>query len=204
MAAVVSIINLKGGVGKSTLTMILAEYLAFRFHQKVLLIDMDAQANLSYIMVPYRWIEVQEREKHRTLYDFFQSALSGQPRPLADFVARPPLMVSNINNPFIMALNRPTETIDMVISTPSVAQLEEDLLKLWEANKPMPANLRFALKESLGEVQDQYDVILIGTSANLLAMSAIAPTRSCPWIKKAVLGPTSLIPVLRAAARKRR
>ena len=53
MAAVVSIINLKGGVGKSTLAMIIAEYLCFHYNQRVLLIDMDAQANLSYIMVPY-------------------------------------------------------------------------------------------------------------------------------------------------------
>lgn len=41
-AKVVSIINLKGGVGKSTLTMLLGEYLAFRHSQRVLLIDMDA------------------------------------------------------------------------------------------------------------------------------------------------------------------
>ncbi len=54
MAVVVSIINLKGGVGKSTLAMIMAEYLCFYYERKVLIIDMDAQANLSYIMVPYR------------------------------------------------------------------------------------------------------------------------------------------------------
>ena len=132
MAVVVSIINLKGGVGKSTLTMILAEYLTFRFDKSVLLIDMDAQANLSYIMVPCRWIEAQERN-HKTIYHFLQSALSGQPHPLADFVARPPLIVSNINRQFVVDLNRSRETLDVVISTPSVAQLEEDLLKLWEA-----------------------------------------------------------------------
>lgn len=36
MAIVVSVINLKGGVGKSTLAMILAEYLAFDSRKKVL------------------------------------------------------------------------------------------------------------------------------------------------------------------------
>ena len=50
-AITVSIINLKGGVGKSTLTMLLGEFLAFRHSQNVLLVDMDAQANLSYCMV---------------------------------------------------------------------------------------------------------------------------------------------------------
>jgi chromosome partitioning protein len=52
MACVVSIINLKGGVGKSTLAMLIAEYLVFKFFKKVLLIDMDAQGNLTYCMVP--------------------------------------------------------------------------------------------------------------------------------------------------------
>jgi len=130
MAVVVSIINLKGGVGKSTLAMILSEYLTFRFGKRVLLIDMDAQANLSYIMVPYRWIRQQE-DNHRTIYHFFKSALSGQLGAFSDFVARPPLIVSNIARNFDAALNRSRETLDMVISTPGVAQLDEDLLKLW-------------------------------------------------------------------------
>ena len=68
MAAVtVSIINLKGGVGKSTLTMLIGEFLAFRHSKNVLLIDMDAQANLSYCMVADHQIERQNRE-HRTAY----------------------------------------------------------------------------------------------------------------------------------------
>lgn len=191
MAVVISVINLKGGVGKSTLTMILAEYLTFRFSKRVLLIDMDAQANLSYIMVPYRWIEAQE-QNHKTIYHFFQSAISSQPGSIADFVARPPLIVSNINRQFDSALNRSRETLDMVISTPSVAQLEEDLLKLWEAQKRMPANLRFALKEGLDQMQDQYDVVLIDcppglslfTSTALIASSFLfrrSFQNPCPW-----------------------
>lgn len=96
MNVVVSIINLKGGVGKSTLAMMISEYLAFRFGKRVLLIDMDAQANLSYLMAPSRYIRTQEDNK-RTIYHFFKSALSGAPRSLDQFVARPPLSVSNIN-----------------------------------------------------------------------------------------------------------
>ena len=129
MAAVVSIINLKGGVGKSTLAMIFPEYLAFRFNKRVLLIDMDAQANLSYIMIPSSQIGVQERN-HTTLYHFFESILSGQPRPLGDFVAHPPLIVSNIARNFDVSINRSRETLDMVISTPEVAQLDQRLLDM--------------------------------------------------------------------------
>ena len=59
-ATTVSIINLKGGVGKSTLTMMLGEYLSFAHKKNVLLIYMDAQANLSYCMVPTSQIPTQE------------------------------------------------------------------------------------------------------------------------------------------------
>lgn len=64
-AAVVSIINLKGGVGKSTLAMLLGEYLAFRHGQRVLLIDMDAQGNLSYCMIPEAQIAIQRTNSGR-------------------------------------------------------------------------------------------------------------------------------------------
>ena len=202
MAVTVSIINLKGGVGKSTLTMTLAEYLSFRFGKRVLLIDMDAQANLSYIMVPYRWIETQEKNQ-KTIYHFFQSSLSGQRRPIADFVARPPLMVSNINRVFRTDLNRSEQTLDMVISTPSVAQLEEDLLKLWEAKKPMPANLRSALEEGLNQVQDQYDVVLIDCPPGLSLFTSTALIASDFFVSPIIPEPLSLEGVRLAQDRAR-
>ncbi|MBW8003321.1 MAG: ParA family protein [Planctomycetes bacterium] len=78
MAAVtVSIINLKGGVGKSTLAMILGEFLVFRYGKRVLLVDMDAQGNLSYCMVPAAHIETQAGQG-RTIYHILKLALKGQ------------------------------------------------------------------------------------------------------------------------------
>lgn len=191
MAVVVSIINLKGGVGKSTLAMILSEYLAFRFDKKVLLIDMDAQANLSYIMVPLHQITSQE-VNHRTIYHFFKSAISGQLGAFGDFVAHPPLIVSNINRNFSVELNRSRETLDMVISTPTVAQLDEELLKLWEEGKPMPQNLRYALKEGLDRVQEGYDVVLIDCPPGLSLFSSTALIASDFFVSPIIPEPLSL------------
>lgn len=51
MPKVVSMINWKGGVGKTTMTLHLAAGLATRHTKRVLLIDLDAQCNLSFLAV---------------------------------------------------------------------------------------------------------------------------------------------------------
>lgn len=51
MPIVVSMINWKGGVGKTSLTLHLAAGLASRHSKRVLLIDLDAQCNLSFLAV---------------------------------------------------------------------------------------------------------------------------------------------------------
>ena len=76
-AKIVAIINLKGGVGKSTLAMILGEYLSLRIGERVLLIDMDGQGNLSYCMVPEHQIQTQENQG-RTTYHLLSAALQGR------------------------------------------------------------------------------------------------------------------------------
>ena len=47
MATTVSLINMKGGVGKTTLTFNLAWHCAWKKNLRVLAVDLDPQANLS-------------------------------------------------------------------------------------------------------------------------------------------------------------
>ena len=86
-ANVVSFINLKGGVGKSALSMMVSEYLYFRFGKRVLAIDMDSQANLTTAMVPSDRITELYRGD-RTIYPLFLAALTGW-ATLVDVVAQP-------------------------------------------------------------------------------------------------------------------
>jgi Flp pilus assembly CpaE family ATPase len=53
-AKIISFINLKGGVGKTTLCLTIGEILSFGFSRKVLLIDLDSQSNLSSAIVGLR------------------------------------------------------------------------------------------------------------------------------------------------------
>ncbi len=89
----VCFINLKGGVGKSTLSVAFAEYLAFVRGQKVLFIDGDPQCNSTAMLVGTR--EARDLDKRAlTLYDYIRKTLNDRWGPdIEDFV-RP--LVSNI------------------------------------------------------------------------------------------------------------
>ena len=76
MPVVTSIINLKGGVGKTTLTLALANYLTGEHSKRVLVIDLDPQTNATIAMVnERRW---RERDQSgQTLYQLFRDQLEG-------------------------------------------------------------------------------------------------------------------------------
>ena len=51
----ISVINMKGGVGKTTITALLGRYASLRLGLKVLAIDLDPQANLSQAFMGDRY-----------------------------------------------------------------------------------------------------------------------------------------------------
>jgi chromosome partitioning protein len=79
MVKKVAFINFKGGVGKTTLTVEIAARLAWEYHKKVLLIDMDPQNNATfYLMSDTRWEGVVAKS-NKTLKALFEAYLSGTP-----------------------------------------------------------------------------------------------------------------------------
>jgi chromosome partitioning protein len=87
MAICVSLINMKGGVGKTTLASQIAWYAVMKLDKKVLLIDLDPQANASQsVMSPQKWVDYLN-DGGLTVADIFEQftptgTASGSPKKL--------------------------------------------------------------------------------------------------------------------------
>ena len=86
MAVTVSFINMKGGVGKTTIASQLA-YAAVRDRLKVLAIDMDPQSNLSQAVLGVHKYVDHLRHNHPTIVQIFEDYIpaggaSASPRPI--------------------------------------------------------------------------------------------------------------------------
>lgn len=79
MARVISLINLKGGVAKTTTTVALAETFASQYRKKVLVIDLDPQTNATVMLIGEdRW-KALNKNGH-TLATLFKDALNPDSR----------------------------------------------------------------------------------------------------------------------------
>jgi cellulose biosynthesis protein BcsQ len=72
MTVKIAIANLKGGVGKSTTTMMLADALSLHAERKVLVVDLDPQANVSQMMLSFEGLK-QSASSGKTITAWIES-----------------------------------------------------------------------------------------------------------------------------------
>ncbi|MGW8811160.1 ParA family protein [Gordonia terrae] len=154
MPTVIATISLKGGVGKTTLTGALADFLAGVFGKKVLLVDLDAQTNLTTMMIGQeRWLACNARRQ--TVATLFADVLDGtRDFDLESSVQRDVSTVSGLTG------------IDLLPSSLDLIELAEEL----SAHR-VAADDHLAAVEVLGNVLDpvagRYDYILIDCPPNV-------------------------------------
>ena len=74
MAIIISFINLKGGVGKTTTAVAVAEMLSGVFDRKVLVIDLDPQTNATLMLIGEEKWEALNENNH-TIAQLFLDAI---------------------------------------------------------------------------------------------------------------------------------
>ncbi|MEM9274538.1 MAG: ParA family protein [Cyanobacteria bacterium P01_F01_bin.143] len=78
MGVIISTVNMKGGVGKTTLTVNLATCLAKHYNKRVLVLDLDSQISATLSMIsPHDFAKV--RKKRRTLSYLLDNVISPNP-----------------------------------------------------------------------------------------------------------------------------
>jgi chromosome partitioning protein len=97
-----TIVNQKGGVGKTTTTVSLAGALA-RIGKKVLLVDLDPQASLTH------YVKLQSNELPLTVYDVF---VAKQNPPIFPEIINKTIIHSGLNNIDIMPSHMALATLD--------------------------------------------------------------------------------------------
>lgn len=155
MATTICTINLKGGVGKTTITVALAEFLAFEHGLKVLVIDLDPQTNATVALLDE--MEWKKRNAQgRTLCQLFADQLDhGNKFDLQKTIAR---SVSNLSGG--------VPNLDLIPSSLDFIDIQDRLVQIGSGHfyKRSPVDV---VKTALGDLLDAYDYCIIDCPPNL-------------------------------------
>lgn len=170
-ARVVSFINLKGGVGKTTLALAIGEWLAFGGGgQKVLLVDVDPQYNMSSALLPVAKV-TELGNQGKSVYHMFKSALVGTNWDIGQAIVKDCSNIyGNIN-------------LHTIVSGPDLGRLDEDILECWLTGAPKPAiELHTVLGSHIQRIKEQYSWIIIDCPPSLSIVTSNAILCNDYWI----------------------
>jgi len=144
MRNTIAVMNTKGGVGKSTILLSIAETLA-TFHDKnVLVIDSDAQASVSSMLMSTADL-YKLQSSSLTIVDYLvATVLNDQPEEWPRFVVR---SVSDVDD---------ARSVYLIPSDVQLTLFEREV-----SRESLHARLRAAIADLLAQVRSVFDVVLI-------------------------------------------
>ncbi|MBE3561233.1 MAG: ParA family protein [Ktedonobacteraceae bacterium] len=162
MAYIITIINFKGGVGKTTTAIELSTSLARHYGRRSLLIDLDPQASATfYVMEQERW--KQWKDVKGTTYDLFQQRDGG-------FPVRNAIVHDVIEGPAAVP------GFDLLPSNPELVDVDLSLTDFVSHN---------ILQRYLDEIRQDYDYVICDCPPNFNPV-----TRNSLWASDAYVVPT--------------
>lgn len=150
----VAVMNAKGGVGKSTLVLALAETLAAYHGKNVLVLDSDAQASVSSMLMTVSNLYALQNDG-LTLVDYLVTrVLQNQDADWTKFVVR---NVSDVDD---------AKTVFLIPSDMQLTLFEREVSK-----ESLHGRLRIVIRELLTAVRPLFDVILIDCPPGLSVLT---------------------------------
>ena len=155
MTKVLSTINLKGGVGKTSITLALAEFIAVEHDKKILVIDLDPQTNATVaLMEEAAWLD--KNTKGETLLQLFKDKLDST--SIFDINKA---IVNKVSN-----LNGGIENLSLLPSSLGLIDIQDSLAQIPAGNFYVTSPVDI-LKEAISGTISQYDFVLIDCPPNL-------------------------------------
>jgi chromosome partitioning protein len=144
MRNAIAVMNTKGGVGKSTLVLAMAEALSAKFAKNVLVIDADAQASVSLMLLSAGSLNRLQLDGMTIVDLLVASALNGLDVDWPRYVVGG---VSDVNE---------AKTVYLIPSDMQLTLFEREV----STQKRLPA-LRSSISSLLGCVRAMFDIVLI-------------------------------------------
>jgi chromosome partitioning protein len=168
MRNTITVMNAKGGVGKSTLILALAETLSAFHGKKILVIDSDAQASISHMLLPQRQLEALQDEGQTIVDYLIASVLKDEPVDWRRYVIAG---VSDVDD---------ARSVDLLPSDTNLTLFEREVSK-----GDRESLLRRTISTCLNEAREAYDYVLIDSAPGLSVLT------EC-WLREAdfYLSPT--------------
>jgi len=151
MSKVVSFINYKGGVGKTTLAVEIAASLAYHYGKKVLLVDADPQTNATlYLINENEWEKWQENKG--TMKDIFESFINNKKIDIKELIITE------------MEISKITDKLHLLPSHLDLYHIDLDLASKYGSQG---IRARSILRKALEGIKNDYDFIIVDCPPNL-------------------------------------
>lgn len=156
MGKTIAMINLKGGVAKTTTTVGLAEVLSKSYNKKVLVIDLDPQTNATIMLIgEVKWKELND--KKLTIATLFKEALDDKTINKFNITKSIQKNVSNVKE---------VTKVDLLPSSLDLIEFQDMLCNVPNGKFSSNSSTDILSKE-ISKVIDLYDYILIDCPPNL-------------------------------------